>query len=247
MEAKDRIEIINQFLTRNDDNDDKVFLFLDYPYPEYIEDLDFKGFSEETQCSINTQQCSVYFEEHSIIIMEINNFYPFTDEKEEKIRDRIEEIARFQEQNSDKDFIILDYDSETGETQEIELPDIADISELIKLIESSTGWKLSEQYSPIDQLADLIEFFNESVEDGTLEGRGSGWLAELRLWLMREMLVITSELIEYDQINAACFILKRAYMRCDSNPDPLQDFVVGNVITELAEMIQALRTGLGCE
>jgi hypothetical protein len=77
-----------------------------------------------------------------------------------------------------------------------------------------------------------------------LEGRGSGWLAKLRLCLMREMLVIAGELIKHDRINAACFTLQRAYMRCDGDFWPLPDFVVGDAVPELAEMIQTLRTSL---
>ena len=93
----------------------------------------------------------------------------------------------------------------------------------------------------------ILTFFDRSVEEGLLEGRGSGWLAKLRLSLMREMLVIAGEFIEKDMMKAACFTLQRADMRCDGNPDPLPDFVVGDAVTEMAEMIQTLRTSLGCE
>jgi len=91
-----------------------------------------------------------------------------------------------------------------------------------------------------------LVFFDESVEDGTLEGRGRGWLAKLRLCIMREMLVIAGEFIENEQTQYACFMLKRAYKRCDGESRP-RDFVVGDAVPELAEMIQTLRTSLGCE
>ena len=100
---------------------------------------------------------------------------------------------------------------------------------------------------PEEQITNILEFFDESIENGTLEGRGSGWPAKFRLYIMREMLVIAGELINHDRNNAACFTLKRAYMRCDGDSLPLPDFVAGGAVSELADMIQALRTSLGCE
>jgi len=93
----------------------------------------------------------------------------------------------------------------------------------------------------------ILAFFDQHVDDGDLYGRGRGWLAKLRLCIMREMLVIAGEFIERDMMKAACFTLQRAYKRCDGDRWPLRDFVVGDAVPELAEMIQALRTSLGCE
>jgi len=93
----------------------------------------------------------------------------------------------------------------------------------------------------------ILEFFDQFVTDGTIEGKGAGWLAKLRLNLMREMLVIAGEFIERDMMKAACFTLQRAYLRCDSDPDTIPDFVVGEATEKLEEMIQALRTSRGCE
>jgi hypothetical protein len=90
---------------------------------------------------------------------------------------------------------------------------------------------------------DILAFFDQSVDDGTLQGRGSGWLAKLRLCIMREMLVIAGELIEYDRINAACFILNRAYLRSDGQKWP-PDFVVGDDCLELNTMILELIVSL---
>jgi hypothetical protein len=243
IEKQERLEIISRFL---DLNPDKEFLFLDYePDSDDLGELDFSGFSEDTQCS--DSQCMVFFSMPSIIIIEISDLFPITPEKEQGIKDRIESIIGFYVQNPDKEFLFLDYDSESGEAQIIEIPYFADISEQIKWIESSTGWQLDEPYSPEDQIADIIESFNNSMENYDLEGRGSGWLAKLRLFLMREMLIITDELIASDRINAACIILQRAYLRCDGNPLPLPDFVVGDAVPELVDMIQTLRASLGCE
>ena len=91
-----------------------------------------------------------------------------------------------------------------------------------------------------------IDFIDASVADGSLEGRGTGWLAKFRLFILREMLVIAGEFIENEQTNYACNILKRAYKRCDGEPWPLPDFVVGEAVPELVRMIEGLMESLGC-
>lgn len=83
---------------------------------------------------------------------------------------------------------------------------------------------------------DILEFFDTSVENETLKGRGTGWFAELRLRLMRQLLVFAGESIERDRIKIAYFLLKRAHKRCDGEPWP-PDFVEGEATEELAEMI----------
>ena len=98
---------------------------------------------------------------------------------------------------------------------------------------------------PLVTIEDILTFFDESVDDGTLSGRGRGWLAKLRLCLMRQMLEIAGEFIEHDRINAACFMLQRAYLRTDGLPWP-RDFVEGEATDKLADMIWDLRVGLGC-
>ena len=89
----------------------------------------------------------------------------------------------------------------------------------------------------------ILDFFDESVEDGTLEGRGRGWLAKLRLCLMRQLLVIAGEFIEHDRLNKARFLLQCAHKRCDGEPWP-RDFVEGPATEELAEMIVDLMENL---
>ena len=88
-------------------------------------------------------------------------------------------------------------------------------------------------------IEDILDFFDISVEAGTLQGRGSGWLAKLRLCIMREMLLIAGEFIDDERTNYACYILKRAYLRSDGLKWP-RDFVVGDDCPELNTMILEL-------
>ena len=92
---------------------------------------------------------------------------------------------------------------------------------------------------------DILTFFDEHAWND-LQGRGTGWLAKLRLFFMRSMLVIAGELIERDLTEAACFTLQRAYLSCDDEFPP-PDFDEEEATEGLANMIQELRTSMGCD
>ena len=93
----------------------------------------------------------------------------------------------------------------------------------------------------------ILLFFDQSVADGTLEGVGKNpWLAKLRLHHMRKMLETVKELIEQDKIGWACHILKLSYLRCDGKIIPF-DYVTGDAVTELNDMISELMAELGCD
>ena len=100
---------------------------------------------------------------------------------------------------------------------------------------------------PLIELKYILDFFDKSVADGRIVGTGRNpWLAKLRLFFMREMLVIAKELLEQEKNDWACFTLERAYLRCDGENRP-PDFVFGEAVTELNDMIHALMSNLGCD
>ena len=92
----------------------------------------------------------------------------------------------------------------------------------------------------------ILDFFDQSVEDGTLDGAGKKWRSKLRLCLMRIMLVSAAKFIDCGQVNYACCLLNRAYSRCDGDDWPLPDFVVGDAVSELSDMILDLLEIFGC-
>ena len=100
--------------------------------------------------------------------------------------------------------------------------------------------------SPKVTIDSILNFFDKSVEDGTLEGAGEGWRSKLRLCIMRMMLVSAAKFIDSGQINYACCILNRAHSRCDGDDWPLPDFVVGDAVSELSDMILNLLEIFGC-
>jgi len=98
---------------------------------------------------------------------------------------------------------------------------------------------------PLEQIANILAFFDTSVGDGTLLGDGPGNSAEKRLNALRNMIESSGELIENELFEEACQQLLDAYRRMDGQPNP-PDFAVGEAVTGLANMIQELLITLGC-
>ena len=93
---------------------------------------------------------------------------------------------------------------------------------------------------------DVLNFFDQSVADGSLEGIGRGNSANGRLNALRNMLETASDLIDIGDIEGACGQLKAASKKCDgASPPP--DFVTGEAVEELNHMISELMQELGCE
>ncbi len=93
----------------------------------------------------------------------------------------------------------------------------------------------------------ILEFFYQSVKDETIKGRGKiPYLANFRLWLFRQMLETAKSFIEKEKMNYACRTLNRVFLRCDSEPKP-KDFIKGEAVPELADMILVLMESFGCE
>jgi TolB protein len=98
---------------------------------------------------------------------------------------------------------------------------------------------------PAQQIAEILQFFDESVHAGTLVGNGPGLIGYLRLYALRAMLQVAAYLIKVGDITCACYDLQHAYQRTDGNPRP-PDFVTGPAALELAAKILDLRANLGC-
>lgn len=93
---------------------------------------------------------------------------------------------------------------------------------------------------------DILFFFDESVENGTLEGDGPGNSANGRLYALRNILEMAGNLINIEDIEGACLQLNAALGKCDGNSPP-PDFVTGPADSELYEMIVELMDELECE
>jgi hypothetical protein len=94
-------------------------------------------------------------------------------------------------------------------------------------------------------IADILAFFDESVDDGTLYGDGPGRSAEGRKKALRNIIEAAGDLIADGYPETACRQLLDAYERCDGLFPP-PDFVEGDAAETLAGMILDLIGKLGC-
>jgi hypothetical protein len=99
--------------------------------------------------------------------------------------------------------------------------------------------------TPEEALKEILDFFDASVEDGTLEGSGPVASASVRLAALRNMLMAVAHFIQQGQGEGACGQLQQAYLRSDGDTSP-PDFAQGSAAATLAQKIQDLMDGLGC-
>ena len=92
---------------------------------------------------------------------------------------------------------------------------------------------------PPSTIVDILNFFDESVADGTLVGAGSGNSADGRLNALRNMLIQASYLLSAGNLGGACTQLSAALQRCN-------DFVQGTAQNDLKQMISEVMYDLGC-
>jgi hypothetical protein len=90
----------------------------------------------------------------------------------------------------------------------------------------------------------ILDFFDASVADGSLEGTGWGKWAQARLVALRKMIVAAGEFLEQGLIEEAYFALQDVYDQCQGETTP-PDFVRGPATVELSKMILDLMACLG--
>jgi hypothetical protein len=106
-----------------------------------------------------------------------------------------------------------------------------------------TGTGVESSGDPVT-VQDLLDFFDQSVADGTLVGYGPGSSADGRRKALRNKIRAAGDTIEDG--GDACEQLLDAYHRCDGLPSP-PDFVAGQAAGTLAGMVLNLMDDLGCQ
>jgi len=145
-----------------------------------------------------------------------------------------------------------------GETLELEVtfipPDLGAHNAIIYIRHDADGGVTSvnlygigvtEEPGPGEVMADLIEFFESSVDAGTLVGEGPGGSASGRLNAFRNMLNAANDLIVDENYAMACEQLLDAKNRVDGiHPPP--DFVTGSARIVVEAMIVEVMAEIGC-
>ncbi len=118
------------------------------------------------------------------------------------------------------------------------------VSPLQEVVLAGVG--ISVQPPPVS-IQGILDFFDASVEAGTLDGWGQRPRSKkARLRVFRFRLVAASRLIEAGYDGLACHRLERAWLRSDGMTPP-RDFLVGEARAELNVMILQLMADMGCE
>ncbi len=95
-------------------------------------------------------------------------------------------------------------------------------------------------------LEGLLEFFDNAVDEGDLEGKGPGKSARNRLRTFRHWLANALAQFEGGDVDGACNSLQSALNRTDGVAPP-PDFVQGDAADDMAAAIAGARTAIGCE
>lgn len=96
-------------------------------------------------------------------------------------------------------------------------------------------------------IEDVLEFFDNGVDEGTIEGRGhrpGQKKAHLKIFQVR--LVLAALFIEKGWMNGACKLLERCHAFSDGEIGP-RDLIEGEDVDDLNIMIQDLMAELGCQ
>ena len=108
-----------------------------------------------------------------------------------------------------------------------------------------TGVGVEPSPDPADLMTDLLEFFGDAVDAGTVWGVGPGSSARHRLDAFRHQLIEAASLIDHNAEWSACIALQAARAKADGESRP-PDFVAGPAVGELVTRIDEVRDALGC-
>jgi hypothetical protein len=95
-------------------------------------------------------------------------------------------------------------------------------------------------------IGEILSFYDYFVENEDLTGVGQGNSANGRLNALRNMLEMAGDFINIGDIEGACGQLHAASKKCDGESPP-PDFVTGEAVSDLYNMIVELIAALGCE
>lgn len=95
-------------------------------------------------------------------------------------------------------------------------------------------------------IEDVLAFFDAGVEAGTIEGTGpTGQAKTSHQRVFRSTLLLAADAIDDGNMELACQMLARSYLRSDGQDGP-KDFICGDDCPELNTMILQLGADMGC-
>lgn len=105
------------------------------------------------------------------------------------------------------------------------------------------GGAVNPVIPPLQQIDAIIAFYNESVQNGTIQGVGRGHSAQAHIKVVRNMLLFTRSLIRCGYDLYATIALTEIAKFTDGEPRP-KDMITGPAVAELNAKINTLITTL---
>jgi TolB protein len=111
-----------------------------------------------------------------------------------------------------------------------------------------TGNGVPAAIPPEQIFQDLLDFYDENIDDGDLQGIGPGNSAENREHAIRNMIIAANDLYADGVIEEACDQLWDIYMKIDGESPPASppDFIEGNAAEEFQQRVLELLDAIGC-
>lgn len=104
---------------------------------------------------------------------------------------------------------------------------------------SGTGLAVEEPEEPAVDIKSILEFFDKSVAENQLKGKGRKRIAKFRIKMIRHLLVQADRKLQRGQTKKAHKILKVVYHKIDGKNKPRfnKDLARGAALSELADMV----------
>ena len=94
-------------------------------------------------------------------------------------------------------------------------------------------------------IEDILAFFDDGVEAGTIRGKNCGNSGRAHLKVFKFKLLMVAFFIDKGWDRGACKLLWHAFERSDSQPGP-KDWIKGQAVDDLNLMILQLLSDMGC-
>jgi len=101
------------------------------------------------------------------------------------------------------------------------------------------------ELSVVKTIQDILDFYDNAVEDGILVGVGKSKSADNKINGLRNKIEAVAEYISIGDIEGACDQLYICYEKCDGDPKP-KDFVTGDAAEDLGNIIGNFMVNLNC-
>jgi hypothetical protein len=108
------------------------------------------------------------------------------------------------------------------------------------------GEGIAPVVTPYQQIKNMIAFYDEAVQNGTIQGVGRGNCAKSHVKTIKKALLVTKALIRCERTRCAIAVLKKLDKFTDGQSRP-KDLITGSAVAELNTQIETLLESLNTD